>query len=377
MKLAAKGTSGPVLAQSLVISVDAMGGDNAPAAILDGVADALVRHPQARFLLHGDEARLRPMVAERAKLAASVEIRHAPDVVAMDTKPGQALRGGRSSSMWAAIAAVGVGEAQVAISAGNTGALMAIAKYQLRTIESVARPAIACLWPTQRADCVVLDVGANLECDADQLVQFAVMGAAFARHVFGLERPTVGLLNVGVEDVKGHDEVKAAAQILRQVDLPFIFHGFVEGDDICAGTVDVVVTDGFTGNVALKTAEGTAKLVATYLRAALNRSFFARLGAILASGAFAALRAKMDPRTMNGGTFLGLNGVVVKSHGGTDAMGFSSALDLAVEMAAQDLPQRIAADVSRLGRGGRDTETEKASAAPGAPQSSEAVSRWT
>ena len=352
-----------------------MGGDQAPLAILDGVSDALIRHPGAKVLLHGDQAKLAPLVAAHPRLAQAASVRHASEVIAMDAKPGQALRNGRQSSMWAAIAAVASGEAQVAVSAGNTGALMAISKFQLRTVEGIARPAIAALWPTTRAECVVLDVGANIECDAAELVDFAIMGAAYARVLHGFERPTVGLLNVGVEEVKGHEELKAASAILKAADLPLRYHGFVEGDDICAGTVDVVVTDGFTGNVALKSAEGAAKLIATFLRAALSRTLLARLGAFLASGAFAALRAKMDPRTSNGGVFLGLNGVVVKSHGGTDATGFSAAFDLAVEMAAHDLPQRIAVDVARLARDTEAAQPVGASTPQGAAGESEAVVR--
>jgi phosphate acyltransferase len=258
------------------------------------------------------------------------------------------LRRGRNTSMWHAIEAVQKKEAQVAVSAGNTGALMAVSMFQLRTLDGIDRPAIAALWPTRRGQSVVLDVGANVECDAQQLVDFAIMGEAFARAVLGLARPTVGLLNVGAEDMKGHDAVKAAAQILREVDLPMEFRGFVEGDDIAEGSVDVVVTDGFTGNIALKTAEGTAKLVAGFLRAALKRSFFGRLGALIASGALGTLRRKLDPRAANGGIFLGLNGIVVKSHGGTDSVGFASALDMAIDMARAGVMAKIAADHQAL-----------------------------
>jgi glycerol-3-phosphate acyltransferase PlsX len=246
--------------------------------------------------------------------------------------------------MWHAIESVAKGEAQVVVSAGNTGALMAMSMIQLGIISGVSRPAIAVIWPTMRSQSIVLDVGANAGCEVGQLVDFAVMGEAFARAVFGIERPSVGLLNIGEEEVKGIEPVKRAAQILRASQLPIEFRGFIEGDDIGTGAVDVVVTDGFTGNVALKTAEGTAKLVAHFLRAALTRSVFGRLGAILAGGALRTLRKKMDPRSVNGGVFLGLNGVVVKSHGGTDALGFASALDLAVDLAQSDVITRIAVD---------------------------------
>jgi glycerol-3-phosphate acyltransferase PlsX len=246
--------------------------------------------------------------------------------------------------MWHALEAVARGDAQVAVSAGNTGALMAISMFRIGLIEGVSRPAIAVLWPTVRGQSVVLDVGANAGSDAQQLVDFAVMGEAFARAIFGIERPTVGLLNIGEEEMKGIESVKQAAQILRASKLPMEFHGFIEGDDIGAGIVDVVVTDGFTGNVALKTAEGTAKLILHYLRSALKRSLLGRLGALLASGAFRVLKRKLDPRNLNGGVFLGLNGVVVKSHGGTDALGFASALDLAIDMGGSDMIARILKD---------------------------------
>jgi glycerol-3-phosphate acyltransferase PlsX len=266
----------------------------------------------------------------------------------MEDKPSLVLRRGRNTSMWRAIEAVKNKEAEVAISAGNTGALMAMSMFQLGALQGIARPAIAALWPTKRGQTVVLDVGANVSSDAEQLVDFAVMGEAFARAILGLERPSVGILNVGSEDVKGHEAVKSAAAILRNATLPIEFHGFVEGDDIAEGTVDVVVTDGFTGNIALKTAEGTAKLVVGFLRSALNRSLFGRIGGLFASGALNALRRKLDPRASNGGIFLGLNGIVVKSHGGTDALGFASALDMAIDMAQSDVIARIIADRAHL-----------------------------
>jgi glycerol-3-phosphate acyltransferase PlsX len=250
--------------------------------------------------------------------------------------------------MWHAIESVKNKEAEVAISAGNTGALMAMSMFQLGVLEGISRPAIAAIWPTKRGQSIVLDVGANVSSDAEQLVDFAVMGEAFARAILGLDRPSVGLLNVGSEDVKGHDSVKSAANILRNATLPIEFHGFVEGNDIAEGTVDVVVTDGFTGNIALKTAEGTAKLVTGFLRAALMRSLLGRIGALFAAGSLNALRRRLDPRASNGGIFLGLNGIVVKSHGGTDAMGFASALDMAIDMARSGVTDRIIADRAHL-----------------------------
>lgn len=333
----------------LTVSVDAMGGDAGPGVVVAALARSAVRHPTVRFLLHGDEAQLKPLFARRrAKLANKVEIRHSPETVRMEDKPSQVLRRGRNTSMWHAIEAVHKAEAQVAVSAGNTGALMAVSMFQLRTLDGIDRPAIAALWPTRKGQSVVLDVGANVETDAQQLVDFAIMGEAFARAVLGLERPTVALLNVGSEDMKGHEAVKQAAQILRGVNLPMEFRGFVEGDDIAEGTVDVIVTDGFTGNIALKTAEGTAKLVAGFLRAALRRSLLGRLGALIASGALKTLRRKLDPRAANGGIFLGLNGIVVKSHGGTDSVGFASALDMAIDMARAGVMAKIATDHEAL-----------------------------
>src|SRR3977135_485864 len=289
-----------------------MGGDSGPASILAGAALARRRHPKSRFLLYGDEAVLRPLLARHRALAKAAEIRHAPDVVRMAEKPSQAVRRGRNSSLWHALEAVARREAKVAVSAGNTGALMAISMFRIGLIEGISRPAIAVLWPTIRGQSVVLDVGANAGSDAEQLVDFAIMGEAFARAIFGLARPTVGLLNIGEEEVKGIESVKRAAQILRASRLPIEFYGNVEGDGIGKGIVDVVVTDGFTGNVALKTAEGTAELILHYLRAALKRSLLGRLGGILASGAFRVLKRKLDPRPLHGGGFLGLNGVGVQ-----------------------------------------------------------------
>jgi glycerol-3-phosphate acyltransferase PlsX len=336
------------LARELTVSIDAMGGDAGPGVVVAALGRSVLRHPTAKFILHGDEAQLAPLLAKSAKLGPRVSIRHAAEQVRMEDKPSIVLRRGRNTSMWHAIESVKNKEAEVAISAGNTGALMAMSMFQLGVLEGISRPAIAAIWPTKRGQSIVLDVGANVSSDAEQLVDFAVMGEAFARAILGLERPTVGLLNVGSEDVKGHDSVKSAANILRNASLPFEFHGFVEGDDIAEGTVDVVVTDGFTGNIALKTAEGTAKMFVGFLRAALTRSLLGRIGGLLASGALKALRRKFDPRSANGGIFLGLNGIVVKSHGGTDAMGFASALDMAIDMARSGVTDRIIADRAHL-----------------------------
>ncbi len=327
-----------------------MGGDDGPEMVVAGAALSAIRHPDARYLLFGDTARIAPLLERHPKLKARCEVRHSDVYIAMDAKPSQALRQGRGkSSMWQAIDAVRKGDALTVVSAGNTGALMAMARFILKTLPGISRPAIAAIWPTLRSESIVLDVGATIGADAKQLVEFAIMGEAMARCLFGLEKPTVGLLNIGVEEIKGVEQVKEAARLLRELRLPLEYAGFVEGDDIGKGTVDVVVTEGFTGNIALKAAEGTAKQLATYLKQCLNRTLLSKLGALLAAGAFAALRDRMDPRKHNGGVFLGLNGVVVKSHGGTDALGFATAVDVAIEMVRNDLVNKIKTDMAEFG----------------------------
>lgn len=326
-----------------------MGGDHGPKVVIPGAALSLVRHPETRYLLFGDEAAIREELSRHSDLAEKCEIVHTDVAISMDAKPSQALRQGRwKSSMWLAIEAVRDGHADAMISAGNTGALMAMAKFCLKTLPEIERPAIAAIWPTVRSECIVLDVGANVGADTRQLTDFAMMGAALSRSLYSLERPTVGLLNIGVEEVKGLEDVRRAGALLRNSDPPFDYHGFVEGDDVGRGTVDVVVTEGFSGNIALKTAEGTARQIAEYLRAAMNRSPLARIGAVLARGAFQALKEKMDPRQSNGGVFLGLNGIVIKSHGGTDATGFASAIDLGYDMASSGLVNRLAGELEKF-----------------------------
>lgn len=329
--------------RSITISLDAMGGDHGPEIVVPGAAKALAGRPDLRFLFHGDESKIAPLLAANAGLKAVSEVRHTDVAVRMDDKPSQALRTGRRvSSMWLAIDAVKKGEADAAVSAGNTGALMAMAKVCLKTLAHIERPAIAAMWPTLRGRSIVLDVGATIGADAPHLVDMAVMGAAMARIVLDIPRPTVGLLNVGVEEIKGVEAVKEAGRLLREsarVDLDY--RGFVEGDDLGKGTVDVVVTEGFSGNIALKTAEGTAKQIASYLRAEMSRTWMDKIGYLFARRAFAALKDRMDPRNVNGGVFLGLQGIVIKSHGGTDADGFASAVALAHDMARHDLLARI------------------------------------
>ena len=331
------------MAEKVRIAVDAMGGDFGPSVTIPGCALALERMPGSQFLLFGDETAIRAELANHPRLAERAEIRHSSVTVRMDDKPSQALRYGRRvSSMWMTVEAVKKGEADAAVSAGNTGALMAMSKICLRTMARVDRPALACLWPTLRGQSIVLDVGASIGANASHLVDLAIMGSAMARIILGLERPTVGLLNVGTEEIKGVEEVKAAAAMLRESDLPGLeYAGFVEGDGIGMGAVDVVVTEGFTGNITLKTAEGTAKQIAAYLKAAMSGSIFAKIGYLFARGAFAELKGKMDTRAVNGGVFLGLEGVVIKSHGGTDSVGFARAVEIGYEMAKNDLMNRI------------------------------------
>lgn len=336
------------MSEPITIALDAMGGDHGPDVVIPGAGIALERYPATRYLLFGDRARIDPVLARHPRVAAVSEVIHTDVVVRMDDKPSQALRHGRwRSSMWLALDAVKTGRAHVAVSAGNTGALMAMARFCLRTMANIDRPAIAAIWPTIRGESIVLDVGATIGTDAKQLVDFAVMGEAMARALFGIERPSVGLLNIGVEEVKGLEEVREANQALRASNLPIDYRGFVEGDDLGKGTVDVVVTEGFAGNIALKTAEGTARQIGEYLRAAMRRTLMARIGYLFARGAFTALREKMDPRRVNGGVFLGLNGIVIKSHGGADAEGFASAVAVGYDMVHNGLLDKIEADLNR------------------------------
>jgi len=329
------------------LAIDAMGGDAAPEAVLDGLELAAERHPQARFLLVGDEARVGGALARRKRAARACSLRHAPEVISGDLKPTAALRM-RGSSMRVAIDAVAAGEAAGVVSAGNTGALMALAKIVIKTMPEIDRPALAAIGPSARGDVVLLDLGANVQCDARNLVEFAIMGDAFARVALGLTMPSIGLLNVGSEELKGDDRVRAAAEILRDSHVGAQFRGFIEGHDITAGTVDVVVTDGFTGNVALKTGEGALKLMRDLLRQVFTSSVPARLGYLLARPALDRLREWMDPRRYNGAILLGLNGVVVKSHGGTDALGFAHAVDVAMDMVTHGYNDRIRDGFDRL-----------------------------
>ena len=331
------------------IALDAMGGDHGASVVLPGADISLTRHPDIEFLLFGDRAVVEPLLDGLPRLKANSKLVHTDVSIRMDDKPSQALRSGRHrSSMWLAIDAVKKGEADVVVSAGNTGALMAMARFNLKMIEGIERPALAGLWPTLRGESVVLDVGASIGADESHLINLAAMGSAMARVLFDIEKPTVGLLNIGVEEVKGLEAVREAGRLLREGHFPhFDYVGFVEGDDIGKGLVDVVVTEGFAGNIALKSAEGTARQFAQYLKNAMNRTWAARLGYLLSRQAFRTLRDKMDPRKSNGGVFLGLNGIVIKSHGGTDAEGFACAIDMGYDMFRYELLAKIGESMAR------------------------------
>lgn len=344
----------------VVISVDAMGGDKGPAAVVGGLVLAARAHPDADFILHGDHAQIAPLLAKIPAIAARVTLRHAPRAVTMQDKPAQIMRQGSDTSMWGAVTSVRIGEAAVAVSCGNTGALMALSMLRLRKLAGVNRPAIACLWPSRNAGGfnIMLDVGADIRADADDLRQYAVMGAAYAAVGLGLPMPRVGLLNVGTEEHKGRPELHDAFTQISAAAAAgqFTFVGFVEGGDIPGNAVDVIVTDGFTGNVALKTGEGTAKLIGEFLRASFSRNLLAKLAALLSMSTLRHLQHRIDPRRVNGGVFLGLNGTVVKSHGASDAVGVASAISLAYRLTREKFLERLASRVDAGQTGGLDTE---------------------
>ncbi len=325
-----------------------MGGDSAPDVVIEGVQLAHVRLPDVRYLLFGDEQRIAPLLERFPAIKPFVEIRHTESVVGANDKPGQVLRTGRQSSMWLSVKSVHDGDAHGVVSAGNTGALMAVSKFVLRMAPGIDRPALAAFYPTERGESVMLDLGANVVCDANNLVEFAIMGEVFARIVLGVEEPSVGLLNVGSEELKGNDNVRGAAATLKNGHLSLKFHGFVEGNDITKGTVDVVVADGFSGNIALKAAEGTAQLYRRFLREAFSSSWIARLGYLLARPALNKVKMRTDPRRYNGAMLLGLNGITVKSHGGTDAEGFANAIGVAVDLVKQGFNDRIKEELLAL-----------------------------
>ena len=329
------------------LAIDAMGGDGAPDIVVAGLDLSAERHPAARFLLIGDEARLKPLLARYKRAAAACTIQHTTEAIAGDLKPTAALRV-RNSSMRLAIDAVASEQAYGVVSAGNTGALLALAKIVIKTLPGIDRPAMAGIGPSARGDVVMLDLGANVACDTRNLVEFAIMGDVFARTVLGLTAPTIGLLNVGSEELKGDDRVRLAAETLRNSHIAAQFHGFVEGHDIAAGTTDVIVTDGFTGNIALKTGEGALKLVGGMLRQVFSASLAAKLAYLLARPGLERLREWLDPRRYNGAVLLGLKGVVVKSHGGTDALGFAHAVDVGMDMVVHRFNERIRDGLARI-----------------------------
>ncbi|MBV9736129.1 MAG: phosphate acyltransferase PlsX [Acidisphaera sp.] len=324
-----------------------MGGDHAPDIVVEGLAIAGERHPEARFLLVGDQARINPLLMRHARVRAACTVRHADEVIGNDLKPTAALRL-RGASMRVAIDAVAASEAAGVVTAGNTGALLALAKIIIKTLPGIDRPAIAGIGPSARGDVVMLDLGANITCDARNLVEFAVMGDVFARTVLGLTAPTIGLLNVGSEEMKGDDSLRGAAEVLKASHIGPQFYGFIEGHDIGAGTTDVVVTDGFSGNVAMKTGEGALRLIGELLRQVFSSSLAAKLGYLLARPGLERLREFLDPRRYNGAVMLGLNGVVVKSHGGTDAEGFAHAMDVAMDMVVHRFNDRMREGLARI-----------------------------
>ncbi|TCP61992.1 phosphate:acyl-[acyl carrier protein] acyltransferase [Rhodovulum bhavnagarense] len=348
-----------------VISVDAMGGDRGPSAVVAGLARSAGKNPDIRFILHGNRPELERLVARRKVLEGRVDIRHAEDVVTMDAKPSHVMRHGQKTSMWSAIDCVRQGEAPVCVSCGNTGALMLLSIVRLRKLPGVNRPAIACLWPSRNPHGfnVMLDVGADVRADEHDLLQYALMGTSYARNGLGLDRPRVGLLNVGTEENKGRAELKAAHDLIQNCAdrANFDFVGFVEGGDIPSDKIDVIVTDGFTGNVALKAGEGTARLIGDFMREAFNATPLSRIAALLAYTSLRRLKKRIDPRRVNGGVFLGLNGTVVKSHGSSDATGVSAAVKLAFELAQSGFTERLAMRVATAACG----EQEATQAAAG------------
>ncbi len=329
-----------------------MGGDNAPRSVVEGAAIALERYPQARFLFFGDQKKIARFLEKRPKLKDVSEIHHTDVVVKNDDKPAVALRSGRQSSMRLAIDAVARGEADCVVSGGNTGALMAMAKFSLKTLPGITRPAIASQHPTLRDGhkTVFLDLGANVICDARMLVEFAILGAVYSHEVLKVEHPKISLMNVGEEEMKGNEQVREAARMLSaQTTLPGEFAGFAEGNDIASGRVDVIVMDGFTGNVALKTSEGTAKLVSHMMREAISSSIFSKLGYLLMSRAVRNLRERVDPRQYNGGIFMGLRGLCVKSHGGSDGTAFANAIRVAADMAVNKFNKSVEREIEEMG----------------------------
>ncbi len=333
---------------SQTIALDAMGGDYGPDVIVPAAAHALPKIPGTQFLFYGDQAQINACLAKFADLKSVSTVIHTDKAISSKERPSTAVRNSKDSSMRLAIEAVKDGRADAIVSAGNTGALMALSKMILKTLPGIERPAIASVMPTMRGQSVVLDLGANLECDAEVLSQFAVLGSVYARVVMGIANPTVGVLNVGTEDMKGHDEVRGAHAILSCVNFPGKYHGFIEGNDITKGTVDVVVTDGWTGNVALKVTEGTAKFISGLLKDSFKSSPFAIIGYVFARGAINRLKTRLNPSKYNGGMFLGLDGISVKSHGGSDVEGTENAIIVAANLVKGGFNKRVSQEINDL-----------------------------
>lgn len=342
-----------MVTKKIIVALDAMGGDRAPEIVVEGAALARERHLGVHYLFFGIESKIKPLLEKHKELSKVSEIVHTDDVISADVRPSAALRTGRKSSMWLAVESVRDELAGGVVSAGNTGALMASSRYVLGMIPGIMRPAIASFLPTPNGECVMLDLGANAESAVEHLVQFAIMGDAFARTTLGLPEPKIGLLNIGTEETKGTESVRQAYAVLKKMssnetDFPLNFHGFIEGNDIALGTTDIVVTDGFSGNVALKAIEGTSKLFSALLKQTVQHSIWAKIGFLLAKPAFDKLKERVDPRRYNGAVFLGINGSVVKSHGGTDAFGFSNAIGITADMIHNGFIDRVRDEIERI-----------------------------
>ncbi|MCP5073911.1 MAG: phosphate acyltransferase PlsX [Rhodobacteraceae bacterium] len=344
--------------QNIAISIDAMGGDRGTAAVVGGMAIAAKKNPKIKYIVHGNQKLLTALMAKRKGLIEHCEIRHTEEIVGMTDKPSHVMRHGKGTSMWSTLEAVRAGDAAIAVSCGNTGALMALSMIRLRKALGVNRPAIAILWPSLNPQGfnVMLDVGADIRADEHDLFKYALMGASYARNGLNIEKPRIGLLNVGTEEHKGRSELRDAHDLITEGAKPngYEFIGFVEGGDIPSDRVDVIVTDGFTGNVALKTAEGTASLISLRLREAFKHSIWSRVGAVFAYTSLRRLRHRIDPRRVNGGVFLGLNGTVIKSHGAADATGVAAAIQLAVKLAEIGFAEKLAARVASGSLSGQD-----------------------
>lgn len=336
------------MSDTLIISVDAMGGDHAPVSVIEGVASVAKKDPSVFFFLYGDENKILPLAKQFGLASDRFKIHHTTSVVKADDKPSTAIRAGRESSMWKAIMSVRNGYAQAVVSAGNTGALMAMSKICLGTLSGIDRPAIAAILPSYNGPIVALDLGANAECNSQNLVEFSVMGHVLHHVLFDVKKPSIGLLNIGSEETKGREEIREAASILKGFGDKLNFYGFVEGNDICMGKTHVVVSDGFSGNVALKTIEGTAKFLGKSLKQVFSKSLLAKIGILFAAPGLLKLKKKFDPRRYNGAMFLGLNGISVKSHGGADAFSFACAIESAIRMARNNLCSKIKDELTHL-----------------------------